>query len=232
MPKNLIASGPVMRPSPSATPSIRRPHPGAQQWNWRLGIEGNRAGGQESDLRPRARTTPGRSSGAPWSSCSRGTARSPWPGARRWPRSALPPGEASKTLRRGLTEWKQEQSFQMGFYLSELNIDSRDEGWCGRGVWLEPTRGGRRTRQPSSVDAAVPARGTMAGRDKVGADRILRVLFFRGPISPGVVSRNQMCRLCRIVIAYLCTDSAIPIVKERERVLPSFLSYSTTLLDV
>ena len=119
MPKNLIASGPVMRPSPSATPSIRRPH--IQAHNSGKGI-GDRGGTEESrgksDLRPRARTTPGRPSGAPWSSCSRGTARSPWAGARRWPRSALPPGEASKTLRRGLTVRKQEQSFQMGF-LSE-----------------------------------------------------------------------------------------------------------------
>lgn len=120
----------------------------------------------------------------------------------------------------------------MGFYLSELNIDSRDEGWCGRGVWLEPTRGGWRTRPPSSVDAAVPARGTMAGRDEVGVDRILRVLFFRGPISPGVVSRNQMCRLCRIVIAYLCTDSAIPIVKKKKREREYSLHFYPTLLDV
>jgi len=28
--------------------------------------------------------------------------------------------------------------FKWAFYLSELNIDSRR--WCGRGVWLEPTR--------------------------------------------------------------------------------------------
>lgn len=53
-----------------------------------------------SDLSRRRRTTPGRSSGAPWSSRSPDAARSPWlpsllvPGPRRG--SALQPGEASK----------------------------------------------------------------------------------------------------------------------------------------
>ena len=160
MPKNLIASGPVMRPSPSATPSIRRPH--IQAHNSGKGI-GDRGGTEESrgksDLRPRARTTPGRSSGAPWSSCSRGTARSPWAGARRWPRSALPPGEASKTLRRGLTVRKQEQSFQMGFLPERAQHRLEGgQGWCDRGVWLEPTRGGCRTRQALTLPRQLVAR--------------------------------------------------------------------------
>ena len=160
MPKNLIASGPVMRPSPSATPSIRRPH--IQAHNSGKGI-GDRGGTEESrgksDLRPRARTTPGRSSGAPWSSCSRGTARSSWAGARRWPRSALPPGEASKTLRRGLTVRKQEQSFQMGF-LPE-RAQHRLEGVVR--PWSLARTHARWLPNASSVDATAPARGTMAG---------------------------------------------------------------------
>jgi hypothetical protein len=108
MPKNLMASGPVMRPSPSAAPSIR-PHR-IQASNSGRGDRGSkgteqRAGG-ESDLSSRARTTPGRSSGAPWSSCSRGSARSPWSGRRSVGRRARHlrfTAGGSKTLRRGRT---------------------------------------------------------------------------------------------------------------------------------
>lgn len=89
------------------------------------------------------------------------------------------------------------------FYLSSSARHRLELQGVVRPWSLAPTHARWLPNASKSVDAAVPARGTMAEWDEVGAHPILRVLFFRGSISPGVVSeRNQVCRLCRIVIAH------------------------------
>lgn len=100
-----------------------------------------------SDLSRRRRTTPGRSSGAPWSSRSPDAARSPWlpsllvPGPRRG--SALQPGEASKNP----TTWPHcavtaKQRGSPFFYSEErrTNLVVTPLETRGGGVWLESTR--------------------------------------------------------------------------------------------
>jgi hypothetical protein len=95
-----------------------------------LGIRGDEV---ESDLSQLRRTTPGRSSGALWSSCSRDTDRSPWPDARLVTtphsrlRSALPPGKA--------------KPYDVAALRVLLRPSSCREGRLCLEVWLESTRG-------------------------------------------------------------------------------------------
>lgn len=92
-----------------------------------------------SDLSRRRRTTPGRSSGVPWSSRSPDAARSPWLMALPpWAGAALQPGEASKNP----TTWphcavtaKQREGGLPFFYSEERVVSLREER-----VWLESTR--------------------------------------------------------------------------------------------
>jgi hypothetical protein len=103
--------------------------------------------GVESDLSQPRRTTPGRSSGAPWSSCSTDTARSPWPGARRVTAPPLSPALARAPLYRRAkqtpTTWPHcvGTAFQRGFDYFTVEVGSTGKSCPLRGGWLEPTRG-------------------------------------------------------------------------------------------
>jgi hypothetical protein len=106
------------------------------------------------------RTTPGRSSSAPWSSRSRGSARSPWPGRRsvaRRVRLLYFAARGSKTLRRGRTVETEQQEDDAGgermmrFCGAEGRRRRRFEKGrvlTGSERWrMETRRGGRRVRR-------------------------------------------------------------------------------------